>query len=89
MIRPIAKSLLVAIAGCPGRPPASILPSSTFAAANFISKDPESCRLKWWHQVWNDLAVSISAQTGNGRFQALEVATLFALRRAVQWLGLD
>ena len=22
------------------------------AAKFYISKDPESCQLKWWHQVW-------------------------------------
>ncbi len=51
-IRPV-RSLLVAIAKLPWQATGEHPAIEYLASCKlYISKDPESCQLKWWHQVW-------------------------------------
>ena len=70
---------------CPGRPPASILPSSTLPSCKlYISKDPEAASWRVAPKSGMIWQVSISSPDRERAFQALEGGTLFALRRAVR-----
>jgi hypothetical protein len=85
------RSLLVAIAKLPWRttsehPAISTLPSCKL----YISKDPESCQLKWWHQVWNDLAgFDLQPRPGTGVSGVGGGHPVCPAPRGAQWLGLD
>ena len=55
---------------CPGRPPASILPSSTFASCKLYISGSRKLPVEWWHQVCGMIwRFRSPAQTGNGRFR--------------------